>query len=76
MSVQEVSLEAENLYAIKYWMSQMAYELNPGLHIRAGSRRFLLASLPGFAGYFHCFANQDFVVGMMFIRAKLLSLAQ
>jgi len=28
-----------------------------GLYIRAGSRRSLPASLPGFAGYFHCFTS-------------------
>ena len=30
-----------------------------GLYIRAGSRRTSPASLPGFAGYFHCFTSQD-----------------
>ena len=30
---------------------------NPGLYIRAGSRRSSPASLPGFAGYFHCFTS-------------------
>ena len=30
-----------------------------GLYIRACSQRSSPASLPGFAGYFHCFASQD-----------------
>ena len=30
-----------------------------GLYIRAGSRRSSPASLPGFAGYFHCFTSKD-----------------
>ena len=30
-----------------------------GLYIRAGSWRSLLASLSGFASYFHCFTSQD-----------------
>ena len=30
-----------------------------GLYIRAGSRQSSPASLPGFAGYFHCFTSQD-----------------
>ena len=32
---------------------------DPGLYIRAGSRRSSPASLPGFAGYFHCFTSKD-----------------
>ena len=33
--------------------------LMSGLYIRAGSRRSLLASLPGFESYFHCFTSHD-----------------
>ena len=43
--------------------------VTPGLYIRAGSRRSSPASLPGFAGYFHCFTSQDYVKEMMFIRS-------
>ena len=35
------------------------YPTSPGLYIRASSRRTSPASLPGFAGYFHCFTSQD-----------------
>ena len=46
-----------------------------GLYIRAGSRRSSPASLPGFAGYFHCFTGQDMSrTEMLFIRYKLLGL--
>ena len=32
-------------------------DIDAGLYIRAGSRRSSPGSLPGFAGYFHCFTS-------------------
>ena len=40
-------------HILKTWIT------SAGLYIRAGSRRTSPASLPGFAGYFHCFTSQD-----------------
>ena len=51
-----------------------------GLYIRAGSRQSSPASLPGFAGYFHCFTSQDTCMSRRWclsdfvIRSKLLGL--
>ena len=42
----------------------MAGPGSSGLYIRAGSRRSSPASLPGFAGYFHCFTSQKYVEEM------------
>ena len=37
----------------------VSFNASVGLYIRAGSRRSSPASLPCFAGYFHCFTSKD-----------------
>jgi len=49
----------------------------PGLYIRAGSQRSSPASLPGFAGYFHCFTSLNMSRRwthnhLLFIKLRLL----